>query len=120
MVKTKSVYDPVKESDGERTLVTRYWPRPLSKTQVAYANWLRNLAPSKDLLRDWKKEKISWKQYTARYHEEMRSQKEAIRDLANRAKRGTISLLCFEKENDPCCHRHLLKKLIEREQQMKQ
>ena len=82
--------------------------------------WARNLAPSKELLRDWKKDKISWKQYTARYHEEMRSQKEAFRDLANRAKRGMITLLCFEKENDPCCHRHLLKKLIEREQQMKQ
>jgi len=119
MVKTKSVYDQIEESDGERILVTRYWTRPLSKEQIAHTIWLRNLAPSKELLRDWKNEKISWRQYTVRYHEEMRSQKEAIRDLANKASRGTITLLCFEQEDNPCCHRHLLKKLIEREQQRK-
>ena len=119
MVKTKSVYDQIEESDGERILVTRYWTRPLSKEQIAHTIWLRNLAPSKELLRDWKNEKISWRQYTVRYHEEMRSQKEAIRDLANKASRGTITLLCFEREDNPCCHRHLLKKLIEREQQRK-
>jgi uncharacterized protein YeaO (DUF488 family) len=116
MVKTKRVYDPAEASDGERILVTRYWPRPLSKAQVAYSDWLRNLAPSAELLRDWKKQRISWEEYTVRYHEEMRGQQEAIRDLANRAKRGTITLLCFEPEDNPCCHRHLLRQLIENEE----
>ena len=27
MFKTKSVYDPAEDGDGERILVTRYWPR---------------------------------------------------------------------------------------------
>ena len=119
MVKTKRVYDQPVESDGERILVTRYWPRPLSKEQVAHTVWLRDLAPSKELLRAWKKKRISWEMYTVRYHEEMQDQQEAIRGLAARAKCNTITLLCFEYEDDPCCHRHLLKKLIEQEQQRK-
>jgi uncharacterized protein YeaO (DUF488 family) len=116
MVKTKSVYDPVKTSDGGRILVTRYWPRGVSRKRLCITDWLRNLAPSKELVRDWKKQKISWEEYTLRYHEEMRGQREAIRGLAKRAKRGTIILLCFEREDDPCCHRHLLKRLIESEE----
>ncbi len=120
MVKTKRVYDPAEASDGDRILVTRYWPRGISRERLSITEWLRNLAPSKELLRDWKKQRISWEEYTVRYHEEMQGQQEAIRDLANRARRSTITLLCFEREDDPCCHRHLLKKLIEREQQGKQ
>ena len=117
MVKTKCLYDPGDESDGDRLLVTRHWPRGVSKTRVS-AQWLKKLAPSKELIRDWKKkrQKIPWQQYTLRYHEEMRGQREAIKKLAQRAKRGTITLLCYEREDNPCCHRHLLKKLIENEE----
>ena len=50
------------------------------------------------------------------YHQEMRSKQKTIRDLANSAKRGTITLLCYEREDNPCCHRHLLKELIENEE----
>jgi len=119
-IKTKRAYDPAEASDGDRILVTRYWPRGISRERLSITDWLRNLAPRKELLRDWKNKRISWEEYTVRYHKEMRRQQEAIKELAKKAKRGTITLLCFEREDDPCCHRHLLKKLIEREQQRKQ
>ena len=68
-VKTKRVYDPAEASDGDRILVTRYWPRGISRERLSITEWLRNLAPSKELLRDWKKQRISWEEYTVRYHE---------------------------------------------------
>ena len=49
-----------------------------------------------------------------RYHQEMLQQQEKIRELAKRASCKTITLLCFEREDNPHCHRHLLKKLIEK------
>ncbi len=113
MIKTKRLYEPVEESDGDRILVTRYWPRGVSKKRLSITDWLQNLAPSKELVNDWKKQKILWEGYTLRYHEEMLAQQEEIQDLAKRAKQGNITLLCFEQEDNPCCHRHLLKKLIE-------
>jgi uncharacterized protein YeaO (DUF488 family) len=116
MVKTKCLYDPVEQSDGDRILVTRYWPRGVSRERLSIADWLRNLAPSKELLKDWKKHTITWQEYTVRYHKEMRDQQAAIKDSADRARNGTITLLCFEREDEPYCHRHLLKELIEKAQ----
>lgn len=114
MVKTKSVYDQAEESDGDRILVTRYWPRGISKARLS-AEWVREVAPSKELLKDWKASRISWDEYTVRYREEMLAQEAAIAALRQKAQEGTSTLLCFEREGDPRCHRHLLKKLIEKE-----
>ena len=71
------------------------------------------MAPSIELLRDWKAGNISWAEYEKRYHQEMSQQQEKIKKLAKRATDKTITLLCFEREDDPHCHRHLLKSLIE-------
>ena len=114
MVKTKSVYDPVEESDGQRILVSRYWPRGLSKEQLSLTEHLKDAAPGVELLQDWKKGNISWGEYKKRYHQEMTQQHETIRKLATRASDKIITLLCFEREDNPHCHRHLLKKLIEK------
>jgi uncharacterized protein YeaO (DUF488 family) len=115
MVKTKSVYDLFEKSDGERILVTRYWPRGLSKERLRLTEYRKELAPSVRLLKDWKSQQISWDEYQMRYHKEMLERHEAVKQLAERAKHGTITLLCFEREDNPCCHRHLLKRLIEKE-----
>jgi uncharacterized protein YeaO (DUF488 family) len=113
MVKTKSVYDPAEDADDQRILVTRFWPRGISKARLSVAEWMKDVAPSIALLKDWKAGRISWDEYTVRYHREMLAHEAAIADLRQRARMGTITLLCFEREGDPHCHRHLLKALIE-------
>ena len=113
MVKTKSVYDPAEASDGDRILVTRYWPRGILKARLRLTEWIKDLATSKELLRDWKGDRIDWNEYETRYYEEMQPNSRLIKLLRERAKKGTITLLCFEREDDPHCHRHLLKRLIE-------
>ncbi len=78
MVKTKSAYDPVEESDGERILVARYWPRGLSKERLSLTEHLKDVAPSIELLRDWKAAKarevrdLHYSQLRARYVVEIR------------------------------------------------
>lgn len=114
MVKTKSVYDPVEDSDGQRILISRYRPRGFSKERLSLTEHLKDVAPSVDLLRDWKTSNISWAEYESRYHQEMLEQRERIKDLAKRANGKTITLLCFERGDNPHCHRHLLKRLIEK------
>ena len=114
MIKTKSVYDSVETSDGKRFLVARYWPRGLSKNKLKLTEWIRDLAPSRGLLEDWKKERITWQQYELRYVTEMQVQHELISKLSSLSKNEIVTLLCFEKEDNPHCHRHLLKQLIER------
>ena len=113
MIKTKSIYSLVEAADGKRFLISRYWPRGLSKAKLRLSGWIRELAPSKELLQDWKKNKISWQEYEQRYSKEMESNQQFIGELANLAETSTITLLCFEKEDNPHCHRHLLKQMIE-------
>ena len=43
----------------------------------------------------------------------LRYYEEELQRLAQMAVSSTITLLCFEAEGDPQCHRHLLKRLIE-------
>ena len=114
MVKTKSVYGPIEESDGDRILVARFWPRGRSRKDLQLTEWVQELGPSVKLLTDWKQGDISWQEYEKQYLEEMSSQGEKIKELANRANIKTVTLLCFEKEDNLCCHRHLLKRLIEK------
>ncbi|MDP7239367.1 MAG: DUF488 family protein [Candidatus Latescibacteria bacterium] len=112
MINTKSVYDPVEITDGKRVLVTRYWPRGISKKQLNIVDWIRELAPSKELLNDWKNNNINWQKYELRYFKEVENKQQCIQKLANLAVSGTITLLCFEKEDNPHCHRHLLNNLL--------
>jgi uncharacterized protein YeaO (DUF488 family) len=114
MLKTKSVYDPVEESDGQRILVSRYWPRGLSRERLSLTEHLKEVAPSIELLHDWKAGNISWAEYKSRYYKEMARQHETISKLAKMASDKRITLLCLEREENPHCHRHLLKDMIEK------
>lgn len=76
------------------------------------------LGPSLNLLgayKGWKGKSISWDEYEERFIEEMKSpqSKEVIAELAKRSLHGeTITLLCYEKEENPHCHRHIVKRLV--------
>ena len=113
MVKTKCLYDAAEPTDGDRILVTRHWPRGISKIQLKLTDWVKDLAPSRALLADWKKGEITWPEYVSRYKGEMSHQIERICLLADRARHNVITLLCFEREGDPHCHRYALKEMIE-------
>ena len=113
MIKTKCIKSPKDESDGLRVLVTRYYPRPFKRTH--FDVWEKYLAPSKELLKDWKEHKLTENEYTDRFLKEMQCEasQQAILSFAERGKAETITLLCFEKEDGSFCHRHILKKLLD-------
>src|SRR5262245_14870771 len=109
MVKIKRVYDPPEEADGTRILVMRLWPRGIRRDRVD--EWNRDVAPSRDLLFDFKRHGLSWEDYVTRYWREIRP--EAIDALRRRARRETITLMC-SCADEHHCHRGLLKQAISR------
>ena len=126
-VKTKSYNDPIDDKeDGERYLIMRYWARPKSKKQLCIVDWLRDLAPSKELHRDWypkdkNKKRISKGEYITRFNNEIMKNQNALRLLVmlrnkaidnNKENKKIVTLLCIEKEGE-FCHRHLVKQMIE-------
>jgi uncharacterized protein YeaO (DUF488 family) len=110
-IRLKRIYDPPSDEDGYRVLSTRYWPRGIPKSRVD--EYTTKTAPSRALLREFKHEGLSWEDYVPRYLEEMRSEDaiSAIRQLAEKAKSASMTLMCIcEDENR--CHRSLLRDLI--------
>ena len=87
--------------------VSRKYPWFIDRLDMV---WLSELAPSQELLDDWKKGSITWEEYEYRYREEMKDpfRQKFIRSL-NRDDM-TYRLMCWEK--DPPCHRFILKELI--------
>jgi uncharacterized protein YeaO (DUF488 family) len=110
-IRLKRIYDPPSEDDGHRVLSTRYWPRGVPKTAVD--EYTTKTAPSRALLHEFKHEGLSWEDYVPRYLDEMRSAEaqSAIRQLAAKAKSGTITLMCICPDENRC-HRGLLRDLI--------
>lgn len=113
MIRTKSIYTLKEPLDGLRLLVTRYYPRGIKKTH--FDTWDRNLAPSKELLRDWKNGKLSEDEYTKRFENEMENaeSRQSLLKIVKMSKVANVTLLCIEKEDGSFCHRHVLKKIID-------
>lgn len=107
----KSVYDRPEASDGRRILVMRIWPRGISKGKVNV--WMKDLGTPKELMADWKAGRISWSKYAARYKESLNGKEQLLRTLAEESKKGTVTLLCSDKDPNRC-HRSLLKEAVER------
>lgn len=110
-VRLKRVYEPASPDDGYRVLATRYWPRGVPKSAVD--EYTTKTAPSRELLREFKHEGLTWEQYVPRYLEEMRAEAaiDDIRRLAAIAKSGSMTLMCI-CEDETRCHRSLLRDLI--------
>ena len=113
MIKTKSIYKPVEEEDGLRVLITRWYPRGVKREK--YDIWVRDLAPSPELLKKYKNSEIKWNDFTITLLSELRDNidsVEAIHTLQTRSDMQDITLLCHEKDGEPC-HRHMVRDLIE-------
>lgn len=110
-VRAKRIYDPVDEADGHRVLATQYWPRGVSKETVD--EYLRVLAPSRELLHAFKESKLTWEEFRQGYLNEMKGevQQAEIHRLAKLARSGVVTVMCVCAD-ESICHRSLLRQLI--------
>lgn len=111
MLKTKSIYAPAGQDDGQRILVTRFYPRGVKRER--FDEWRRELAPSANLLRQYKDAVISEDEFVRSFIVEMNSSesRRVIAELHDRARSSTITILCYEPDGT-LCHRHLLRDVI--------
>jgi uncharacterized protein YeaO (DUF488 family) len=127
MLRTKSVHSPIDaKQDGLRILSTRLRGRGLPSDR--YDVWMASLGPSETLLRDIQQGRITWAVFSREYGKELfldgpidarsstiknHGQKFTLRLIKELAARGPVTVLCHCAEDEPHCHRHLLKKIIE-------
>ena len=89
----KRVYDTPQSGDGYRVLVDRLWPRGVAKADAKIDAWLADAAPS-DALRKWfHADRSRWGEFRRRYLAELKAHRDALRPLAERAKKNRVTLV---------------------------
>lgn len=94
-VRLKRAYEDPEAADGYRVLVDRLWPRGVRKDALAIDVWMKEIAPDDELRRWFGHDLSRWKDFAARYRDELRRQPAAglVDELVAQAKRGTLTLV---------------------------
>jgi uncharacterized protein YeaO (DUF488 family) len=92
-IRLKRVFAPPAQSDGERILVDRLWPRGMRKEAAALDGWMKELAPSTELRRWFGHDPARWEGFRKRYEAELRQHRELLDELRGRARKHTVTLL---------------------------
>lgn len=116
MIQLKRVYEPNSRKDGYRVLVDRLWPRGIKKQELVFDEWLKELAPSTALRKEFAHNPAHWKSFVGAYKKELRSPEtqELLEKLARQATKRTLTLLYGARDEE---HNNavVLKDMIEKE-----
>jgi uncharacterized protein YeaO (DUF488 family) len=101
-VRMARIYDEPSDADGRRILVDRLWPRGVSKERSKLDVWCKAVAPSTELRRWYRHEPERFEEFSARYRAELEEgeRAEALTQIAEQARTGTVTLLTATKEPD--------------------
>ena len=92
-IQLKRVYEPHSAQDGTRFLVERLWPRGVTKSTLADAQWLRDAAPSAELRKWFHHDPQRWNEFRRRYFAELKGEKDALSPVLEAARESTVTLL---------------------------
>jgi uncharacterized protein YeaO (DUF488 family) len=99
-VRLKRAYESPARSDGYRVLIDRIWPRGVSKEQAHLDEWARELAPSSELRRWFGHDPARFAEFRRRYLDELKAQKEKLRELRRRAREETLTLVYGARDTE--------------------
>jgi len=104
-VKTKRIYEPYSKDDGYRILIDRLWPRGIKKENSHIDKWLKEIAPSTELRKEFNHMVDKWDQFRIAYHTELKNSTAVDELLSDIKKHGIITLLFAAKDEE---HNHAL------------
>lgn len=92
-IKIKRAYEPATSADGVRVLVDRLWPRGLSKAELPFDEWLKDVGPTTTLRRWFNHDPEKWPEFRARYFRELDSRPESWQPILSAAARRRVTLV---------------------------
>lgn len=89
----KRIYEPPLPDDGYRVLVDRLWPRGVSKDAARLDLWLKDVAPSPELRKEWHHAPDRFDEFAALYRAELDTNPavDQLREII--ATQGKVTLL---------------------------
>ncbi|MDH4566783.1 DUF488 domain-containing protein [Pseudomonas sp. BN414] len=98
MIQFKRVYEAAKADDGQRVLVDRLWPRGIRKESLALASWLKEVAPSDQLRKQFCHDPALFDEFRLLYRAELAAHPEHWQGLLEMARKGNLTLLYAAKD----------------------
>lgn len=99
-IQLKRVYEDKSKDDGYRVFVDRLWPRGVSKEDVHFDEWMKELAPSTELRKWFDHKPERFEEFSKRYKKELAEQKELLDKLKELAKKNKVTLLFAAKDTE--------------------
>ena len=99
-VRLKRAYEPPEEDDGYRILIDRLWPRGVARERARLDEWARELAPSAELRRWFGHDPARFDEFRRRYLDELAGREEKLRELRERGREGTLTLVYGARDSE--------------------
>ncbi|MDH4581920.1 DUF488 domain-containing protein [Pseudomonas sp. BN415] len=93
MIQCKRVYETVLSTDGHRVLVDRLWPRGCRKESLGLSAWLKEVAPSDTLRKQFCHDPELFDEFRLLYRAELAAHPESWQGLLAMARAGNLTLL---------------------------
>jgi len=99
MIQTKRVYEAPDKADGFRILVDRLWPRGLTKEKARVDLWLKEIAPSDALRKQFHKTE-DWPEFEKRYRAELKDKQDLFAEIRKFEKEHKKVTLLFGRKDE--------------------
>ncbi len=96
----KRIYDGPSEQDGMRILVDRIWPRGVAKHEAKLDEWLKDIAPSRELRTWFGHDAAKWAEFKRRYFKELADNPASVERLRRCGRRRRVTLLFGAKDTE--------------------
>ncbi len=100
MIKLKRVYEKAEKSDGYRILIDRIWPRGISKEKAKIAIWMKDIAPTKDLVKWFHAKEGRWEEFVKKYKSELKKNETVIKMKEILSKHKTVTFVYSAKDEE--------------------
>ena len=101
MIVLKRIYEPSSTKDGKRILVDGIWPRGISKEKAQLDKWMKEIAPSTELRKEFNHKPERFEEFKEHYIKELQQTEEkemALNQLLEMAKEEKVTLLYGAKD----------------------
>jgi uncharacterized protein YeaO (DUF488 family) len=101
----KRIYEPFSKSDGYRVLIDRLWPRGIKKEDAHIDKWLKEIAPSTELRKEFNHQPEKWASFIPAYQKELEKSTALDELLTDIHQHKAVTLLYAARDEE---HNHAL------------
>ena len=108
----KRIYEPADKADGLRILVDRLWPRGMTKERAQIDRWMKDVAPTTALRKQFHQNPQNWPGFEHDYIAELQQQ-ENVKELAELIQKHETVTLLYAANNEQQNHALILQQFLQ-------